>query len=52
MPDARYPVKEGALGQDDMALDSELKFPVVSDALVGAILSEGFKFEAVEYPNC
>jgi hypothetical protein len=50
-PDARYPVKVDALGLDDMALDAELKFPVISNALVDAILSEGFKAQTVEYPG-
>ncbi len=49
-PDASYPVVPGALGDFDMALDEELKFPVLSDQLVDALNAKGYSFSSRAYP--
>ncbi len=49
-PDANYPVMSNALVEDHLALDAELKFPVVSDQLVAHLKDTGFNFYARSYP--
>ncbi|MEO1483367.1 MAG: hypothetical protein AAFU77_14765 [Myxococcota bacterium] len=49
-PDASYPVAPNALGVGHLALDEELKFPIISDTLVAYLIDAGFHFFTKAYP--
>ncbi len=49
-PDARYPVIPDALNGKHLALDAELKFPVVSEELILHLENSGFNFYTNSYP--
>ena len=49
-PDAAYPVRQDVRLDHYVALDKELLFPVLSDALVDHLRQAGFTFETRRYP--
>lgn len=50
-PDARYPVRHDVVIQNGIALDQELKFPVVDDDLIADLKDANLTFWTTRYPS-